>query len=190
MGLLAVCSQRVCGPVFVAAVDKTGDMTEEPTPGCTWGEEQGHAHDARRLTGPSSAPFVSHPTSRLSHGPWEDGVLSGEGTGGLPLWETRGQSRGSQGACCCAHPSTSAGFSECLPGQWVSGLRGQSRGSQGSHREADPCSWCPRGEELRHSSCLCEQKPATSPLLLADLVKCLAAPRSKESLKGRNRPSW
>lgn len=39
-------------------------------------------------------------------------------------------------------------------------------------------------------SCLCEPKLAASPLCPADLVKCLAAPRSKESLKGRNRPSW
>lgn len=85
MGLLAVCSRRVRGPVFVAGVDKTGGMTEEPTPGCTWGEERGHAHDARCLTGPSSAPFVSHPTSRLSHGPWEDGVLSGRGDWRFPL---------------------------------------------------------------------------------------------------------
>lgn len=35
---------------------------------------------------------------------------------------------------------------------------------------------------------LCEQKPATSPLRLADLVKCLPAPRSKEGPKGRHRP--
>lgn len=46
------------------------------------------------------------------------------------------------------------------------------------------------GRTFAVPSCLCEQKLATSPLRLADLVKCLVAPRSKESLKGRNRPSW
>lgn len=34
----------------------------------------------------------------------------------------------------------------------------------------------------------CEQKPDTSPLRLADLVKCLPAPRSKEGPEGRHRP--
>lgn len=131
---------------FVAAVDETGDVTEEPIPGCTWGEERGHPHNARCVTSPSSAPFKSHPTSRLSHGRWEDGVLSGEGAGGLPSWETRGQSRGSHGTCY-PHPRISAGFSECQPGRLVSGPRGQSQDSQGSHREADPGSWCPSGEE-------------------------------------------
>lgn len=86
-------------------------------------------------------------------------------------------------------PRVSRGFSECQCGKWVWGPRGQSQDSYGSHREADPSSWW--GRALASPSCLCEQKPATSPCL-ADLPalrsKCLLALRSKERSRGRNQP--